>query len=394
MILPPSTAHWTHEPRGPDLRPARAGRRDPRAAVHGRDDRLRRGRARPGRHHPRAPPGRAADEQGGALRPRVQRLLLQQGVRRLVGRPRVRLLRDRPAPLRTQHARVADPQLRHRHPRVLRRRRRRVGPDHRPRRPRPRRRHRALHRRTHAVAVGRRGRTAPQGRGPQLPVARPAWLGPDADRGHGDGPRPRRPPADARDPARDPDGLRREPAPRLRRRVGLRPQAQDVGVLAHVRRVVAGDPQRPRRGAQRPRHRVPRAGDELRGDHRRPGAERRGPPQRHRARRGADPALVDRPGAARHVHRRRRGDARHLPVAAHGPCARVRGARPLARCLRRGRGHGHKQGDQRGQTHHHDHAAQHVRREAGDPRSPPADRRSPSRRRSGRRRPSRRRRPR
>src|SRR6478735_9344559 len=79
-ILPPSTADWAHEPRGPDLRPARAGRRDPRAAVHGRDDRLRRGRAGAGRHHPRAPPGGAADQQGGALRPRVQRLLLQQGV--------------------------------------------------------------------------------------------------------------------------------------------------------------------------------------------------------------------------------------------------------------------------------------------------------------------------
>ena len=77
-------------------------------------------------------------------------------------------------------------------------------------------------------------------------------------------------------------------------------------VVAGVRRMAARDPARPRPAPPRARRPLPGAGALVR--RQRPPARdgRRRAPQRHRARRGPDPALVARPRPARHVGRRRR----------------------------------------------------------------------------------------
>ena len=280
-----------------------------------------------------------------------------------MGRPRLRLLRDRPAPLRPQHARVADAELRHRHPRVLRRRRRRLGPDHRPRRPRPRRRHRPLDGWPDPGAVGRRGSAASQGRGAERTVARPARLGLAAHGRHGGGRG-----LGGRQPMREipreittvyGESLHRDYAGEWDYDLGLK-TLESWPVYAGWLRAI--------RNAHAEVHAgldiacpvlVISSGATI--DARE--AQRRGARQRHRARRLPDPALVDLARPARHVRRRRRRHARHLPVA-RGACGPARttssaaGWTPTSRPRSRP-----QQDDQGGQPDRHDHPAQHGRRE-------------------------------
>ena len=167
-----------------------------------------------------------------------------------MGRARLRLLRDRPTRATGAACASTRPPTSSPTSASTSTTSTRLGPDHRARRARPRGRDRPLDRRPHAALWADEG--APlRSRGSAL---NSPWLdlrgsacgcarpGTAVVRQH------RRPSADAGDPARDRRPVYvREPAPRLRRRVGLRPGAQDAEVVAGLRRVAARHPRRPRR---------------------------------------------------------------------------------------------------------------------------------------------------
>ncbi|WP_420873074.1 alpha/beta hydrolase [Nocardioides daphniae] len=132
-------------------------------------------------------------------------------------------------------------------------------------------------------------------------------------------------------------GLRPLPAPGARRRVGLQPRLEAVALLARVRGVAErrASGARPPAPWSRAAHAGPGAG--LRTHHAAAGDGRGRLHQRRRPRRQADPPLGTLGEPPRHERGGGRRHARRRPVPSAGARGGLRGARPLAGGVRRGR---------------------------------------------------------